>query len=484
MLLPMLPIISIGIFCLRYGQNIFDYYLPNAQYSLWNDELFYYKIIEGIIEYGIPQGYFGYNESHAQIGTFGAWSPIISMFDALWGEVFGWNLYSPIIARIFFAVFSMSVYSVLCRPNIRKTSLLFLYVIGFTLYSRYLASQMAESYIFSLLVIFAGFYEKRKRKYISMALIILLTLMRPYFVLLWLLVYENESDKKYRITEIILATTSIIGYFVILKYFTAAYFSSLIKFDWLKMFFYSPMNGIINLFNKIIDAVRLINNNILISLFSGSDVGSQYLLFVLLTVIFLILCIFDKERRVEWVKWLVVNTLFWFAIVLVYDVRVGGSRHLMPFIMLEGFVIINREIRVQFINLILVVASCYLCLIKLTNPYLMTYPVHNQTLEDNIKEINQKLADTFYIDKNNKWNNTVLWILDDGAYPWQTLYGLPAGVGINICKYGYVMEKFDNLKAGYIACTLNGKVSNKCRRNNWIAVVVQEDSNICIYKRN
>ena len=92
--------------------------MPNSQ---WNDEVIYYKTIEGITEYGIPQGYFGYNESRASIGTFGAWSPIIYMFDAIWGGVFGWNLYSPIIVRIVFACIGMLIYAAFVRPNVRNS---------------------------------------------------------------------------------------------------------------------------------------------------------------------------------------------------------------------------------------------------------------------------------------------------------------------------------------------------------------------------
>lgn len=84
MLLPILPLLAVAIFCLRYHQDLFSYYLPN---SLWNDEVIYFKTIEGIKEFGIPQGYFGYNESHARMGTFGAWSPVIYLFDAMWGGV-------------------------------------------------------------------------------------------------------------------------------------------------------------------------------------------------------------------------------------------------------------------------------------------------------------------------------------------------------------------------------------------------------------
>ena len=86
MLLSLLPLVAIVVFCFRYNQDFFQYFLPNSR---WNDELFYYKTIEGITRYGMPQGYFGYNESHALVGTLGAWSPIIYTFDAIWGAYSG-----------------------------------------------------------------------------------------------------------------------------------------------------------------------------------------------------------------------------------------------------------------------------------------------------------------------------------------------------------------------------------------------------------
>mgnify|MGYP006916027415 CR=1 FL=1 len=484
MLLPILPIVAIVFFCLRYSQNIFDYYLPNSQ---WNDEVIYYKTIEGIMEYGIPQGYFGYNESHAQIGTFGAWSPVIYIIDALWGGIFGWNLYSPIVARIVFAVASMVIYALICKPDIKETITLFLFVVGFTLYSRYLVSQMADCYIVSLLIIFAGLYERSilgKKYGLTMALIVMLTLMRPYYVLLWLLIYEFKSEKRYHITEIALASVSMFGYFAISKLFTAAYFSSLIDFDWLNMIFTSPVAGIKNLFYILVDAVLLINSNILMAFFTGSAVGSQYLLFYLLTLIFIILCFLDKEKS-KWARLLVVNILFWLAIVLLYDVGVG-SRHLMPFIMLEGFIVINGNTKNYIFDVVLIIATCYLCLVKLTDSYLMTYPSHNQGLEKQIDEINQEISEVVSIDKSNKWDNTVLWVLSDvdGGYPWQMLYGLPAGMGINICTYDYVVENFDNLNAKYIACTANGEVSSHCKANGWTEIFIQEDSNVCFYQKN
>ena len=68
--------------------------------SEWDDELFYYKQVSGILNGGIPSGYFGYNENHAALLSFGAWNPIIFVYWAVWGFVFGWNLYAPFFANL------------------------------------------------------------------------------------------------------------------------------------------------------------------------------------------------------------------------------------------------------------------------------------------------------------------------------------------------------------------------------------------------
>ena len=40
--------------------------------SEWNDELFYFKQVEAIIDHGYPLGYYGFNESHALSFSFAA----------------------------------------------------------------------------------------------------------------------------------------------------------------------------------------------------------------------------------------------------------------------------------------------------------------------------------------------------------------------------------------------------------------------------
>ena len=485
MLLPLLPLLAIGVFCLRYQQDFFHYYLPNSQ---WNDEVIYYKTIEGIVEYGIPQGYFGYNESHASIGTFGAWSPVIYLIDAVWGRIFGWNYYSPIIARIFFSILAMLIYAVTCRPDIRKSIYISLYMIGFSLFARYLASQMADCYIVELLIIFAALYDcknKSSRSAVAVkVLIVALTLVRPYFVLLWLPFYSSRNEKKYLVFELLIALFSIIAYFIISKYLTAAYFTSLIKLGWLKMILNSPVEGMRNLIYTIYKAINLINEYIASALTSGNSVGGQYMLFYILTILFFSLTVLDKKNRILWGSWLAVNLLLWFAIVVLYDVRVG-SRHLMPFIIMEGFVLLEKN-ESRIVVYILISVACYLFLIKLEDPREITYPAYDPVLALQIEEMQEELKGKLNIDKYNRWNNTVLWVLSDtdGSFPWQTLYSLPAGMGINICTCDYVIEMFDFISAKYIACTSGGTVAELCNGSEYKKLLERTDVSICIYEKS
>ena len=93
-LIPIIACISYGIL---QGIWIGDFYLPASE---WNDEVLYFKQIEGVINYGIPQGYFGYNESTAKELNFSAWSPITLILYVLWGRVFGWSYNAPVICNI------------------------------------------------------------------------------------------------------------------------------------------------------------------------------------------------------------------------------------------------------------------------------------------------------------------------------------------------------------------------------------------------
>ncbi len=88
-LMALLPLMLCVITSALQGFSITDVYIPGSE---WNDELFYFKQVESILEYGYPYGYFGFNESHAKILSFAAWSPVLVWLWLVWGILFGWQL--------------------------------------------------------------------------------------------------------------------------------------------------------------------------------------------------------------------------------------------------------------------------------------------------------------------------------------------------------------------------------------------------------
>ena len=65
-----------------YKVPVTQIFLPT---SSWSDEVIYSKQLAAAVRYGAPQGYFGFNESHAEVGTYAAWGPAVFFVYALPG---------------------------------------------------------------------------------------------------------------------------------------------------------------------------------------------------------------------------------------------------------------------------------------------------------------------------------------------------------------------------------------------------------------
>lgn len=114
-LMALLPLLCCLVRTAAEGRSIGQVYLPSSE---WNDELFYFKQVEGIVNYGFPRGYFGFNESHALQLSFAAWSPVLVFPWILWGLLFGWNLLSPVICNIVLLTITMFVFVWLVKAHL------------------------------------------------------------------------------------------------------------------------------------------------------------------------------------------------------------------------------------------------------------------------------------------------------------------------------------------------------------------------------
>ena len=141
------PLICAFVYSALQGHGIGDVYLPA---SYWNDELFYYKQVEAVVNYGLPQGWFGFQEMHGSVYPFAAWSPAVLVSYIAWGLLFGWGFMSPIYANIVYNMIAMVGFVLLVRPGRKQSLFVLLMLAAFGPYSRYLLSAMPETIYMSM----------------------------------------------------------------------------------------------------------------------------------------------------------------------------------------------------------------------------------------------------------------------------------------------------------------------------------------------
>ncbi|MCR4657352.1 MAG: hypothetical protein K5770_14180 [Lachnospiraceae bacterium] len=123
---------------------------------VWNDEVGWHNQVQAVITYGRPLGYYGYNGTHAQFGTFGPWgiSPLLPY--AVFGTLFGWHLYSMALANLSFLAISLFLFCILTQPDRREMIwMIIMYCISFITIG-YSMTSMCEGLRYSLAIVLTG----------------------------------------------------------------------------------------------------------------------------------------------------------------------------------------------------------------------------------------------------------------------------------------------------------------------------------------
>lgn len=241
--LGLLPLLVSVITCVSQGYSIGQVSLANSE---WNDELFYFKQVEAILSHGYPQGYFGFNESHALKYSFAAWSPVLVWPWLLYGLLFGWNLLSPIWCNIWLLCITMVLFVLLVRPKWKQCGLIAILFCAFTPFARYMLCGMPEIICFSMVIVYlAVLYSeleqhKNWKLFTLLFMAVVMTWMRPYLILFLLFPMGIWIRRKKWLamggSVVILGITGAV-YYAINHYLGAEYFTPLFKTEWIDPFF-------------------------------------------------------------------------------------------------------------------------------------------------------------------------------------------------------------------------------------------------------
>lgn len=476
-----LPFVCVLAYCLLQGRGMGQVYLPCSE---WNDELFYFKQVEGIVSYGFPQGYFGFNESHALKLSFAAWSPVLVFPWILWGKLFGWTLFSPILCNLLLMMGTMGIFVLLVRPSIRQQIVLTVLFCLFTPFVRYILSGMPEIICFCMLILFYGLaiWEIRKPAVWSLTVLLvmgfLMTLMRPYLILFLLLPCFLWIRKK-RVTGIV-GSVFVLGvslgcYALIKHYLGAEYFADLFFTDWIKAFFEKGLfGGTRYTLGKLYYMGKGFLGHMIEGCRSGLASGAFFAGYLIMLLILLwkgikdVCALHKKDLRIKSEELILeLHLLFsfvgmFFALLLMYKLT-EGSKHLLSFIAVGIFVISVMDTKRYGKAILLGVAFLYFYIIMAKDPYDYQVPFATQERVAQIQTWQRQMQDKMErnMQQTPNYDNVVIWVFSDRVgekdenLKWQLLYALPKGTGISCCMKDYVEAHDEELKCHYLA-TING----------------------------
>ena len=148
-LLPLLWVLCI-LFCNGYKFDL------SILVPAWNDEIGWHNQVSAVVEYGHPLGYYGYNGTHAQVGTWGAGGAAPLQPYAAFGKLLGWGFSSMALANIFFLCLALLLLIVLTKPSVGQTLwLIFLYSCSFITIG-YSMTSMSEGLRYALAIVLTG----------------------------------------------------------------------------------------------------------------------------------------------------------------------------------------------------------------------------------------------------------------------------------------------------------------------------------------
>lgn len=474
-LLALLPLLCCFVRCAMDGETISNVWLPAGG---WSDELFYYKQVEGIIQYGYPQGYFGFNESRALNLSFAMQSPVLVFPWVIWGLLFGWNLWSPVVCNIVLTSLVCFLFVCLVKPSWKQLGVLALLFSLYLPVTRYMLSGAAEILCFDMVILFYALavnYLNRKKAGKLVLLFVLgvvMTLMRLWMlpVLLlpsWLWIRRigwRGTLGSAAVLGASLGSSICVRHYIGTEYCTPPYGS-----DWA-------------------------------AAFSGQDVlgGTR-------VCIALILCILVGQSILDWRKFKILDkasedsivrdeenvtarrglynrlviqlhlALCFVAVLaalLLWNRPEEGGRQLLTLMLAGIFVIALMEAKYLVKVVLLSVSFAWLCSHMAVAPLYHELPYRQAGKAEQFAEWEELFDIKLEPERESgvpNYDNSVIWVLQDEtseggtAYTsWQLLYALPEGFGISCCTPEYVADNFGDLKSGYLATLSGGRIDEMC----------------------
>ena len=472
-----------GFYFLCYRTPLNEVWLPT---TMNNDEALYNRQVVSVLTHGGPQGYFGYQESTADIGRYGTWGPLLIWAYALPGLLFGASVNVVLWCNLLLIAVGIAVFARCARLNYWQCIALCgaLFSIMLPLRSCVSGASEAMHYMLALLIVgtAAALHRSGKTGWLiaCAAACAVETIFRPYALLFWVFpltaVWQNKRRR-----AACLGTAAggfAVSLFAMAK-LAAPYFSDGgMDFDGIRLLL--QLHPVAAVRYECARAAALLHaawrNDILPTLHGETTyIGGGCVTFLAVVLVAVVCLVWDKHKgRPLVLKGCALFCSAVIALVLLFMYNIDPRHMMLLAILLLGAVVVEDAALAAVWLPVLVV------LLLPMNFQRGSLPEKNAEMAAQMQTVEAALTASVQDAGADPWDHTLAYAYDDGVFHGY-LYAVPDGMGIEFDKNSYLWDAENPIYSRYVMCGHDTRVAARLLAENWQQVVSTED--LVIYKR-
>lgn len=471
-------------YSLAYRTPLWDVWLaPNMD----NDEVIYNRQIVSVITHGGPQGYFGYDETHAAIGRYGGWGPILIWAYALPGFLFGSSINTVFWCNILFGILGLAIFARAARLNVWQQLVCAATLVCLWIPLTLIFCGSSESLHNALVLIAVGASAALSRRYSHGWFVLaafacgFLTISRPYALLFWLfpLVALWHDGVRRRVVCGVTAAVSFVVALFNMTMLTAPYFSgSGLDFTALEMLKQGDAAGAVAYqMEHISIQLRTIWAEVLPTLRGNTtQTGAGCLVFLAILLVTVVCLVYDwrGKRPVRFkIGALICSVAIAVVLVVLYNVM---ARHLMLPCMLLLAALVIEDARPALVY-VPVLAILLLPMNAQRSSLSTSFP----EMADQITAVEAALTERVEArNSDDPWDNTLAYAYDDDVFHGY-LYAVPAGMGIEFDWNTYLADSSKTIYSRYAMVNHGTAAEARLLADGWQEVISTND--LVVYER-
>lgn len=454
-----------------YGVPAAGIYLPA---SSWSDEVVYSKQLAAVVRYGAPQGYFGFNESHAPVGTFAAWGPAIFWVYALPGLMLrGQNAF--LWCNLFFVVAGWLVF-VRCARLGPVRQLLFAAVLAcLNAPIRYVFSAMQEPLHYALVLAILGtaVWVHRTGRPVAWAALCAVcavaTLARAYNAVYWLFPLALAWPRRRAVAGCLAGVAvSAAGTLVLMQKFYAPYFFTNVDTEPLRLLArLQPLAAAKYSYYKLTDALDQVGQEMARAISGGG--GGYYLVFLLLLAVTLGCLAWDlwHKRPCFWKSCAAVAAVCIFLALMLMYRTAEASRHTLVLDVLLLAALVLESPRPAAGTAAVTMALTVAGVLALTANGGFGLPGYRADIDAEVTALHTVLEESQQaVESTNPWDRTIAYSFGDDAHVGM-LYAAPDGMGLQFDEAAWLLDPEHEIRSRYLMTDPDSQVAQRLVQEGW-----------------